>query len=102
MSTDAKIYSLLGLAQRAGQLISGDMSLENALRKGQGELLLIAADCGANNRKKYEHLATREKIEYILLGNRDELGEAIGKGHRAAVLVMNTGFAEAIRKLRNG
>ncbi len=98
ITNDAEVYSYLGLAQRARKLVSGDASLVASLRKGEGKLLLIANDCGNNNRKKYVHLANREGIEYTSFGTGNELGRAIGKGRRMAILVTDSGFATSIRK----
>lgn len=96
--TSGSGLSLVGLAQRAGKIVSGDATLETYLRRGDGALLIIAADCGRNNREKYEHLAKREHIPYLVHGTAEELGQAVGKARRVALLVTDAGLAAAIRQ----
>ncbi len=88
--------SLLGIAQRAGKAISGDAALVVSLRRGEGELLILATDCAKNNRERYTHLADREGIRLCSFGTKTSLGAAIGKAQRAAVLVTDKGLADAI------
>ena len=46
-----KVLNLLGLAQRAGKLCSGDFIVEKAMKKKTPKLVLLAGDCAANNEK---------------------------------------------------
>ena len=46
-----KILNLLGLAQRAGKVISGDFIVEKAIKRNEPKLVLLAGDCAANNEK---------------------------------------------------
>ena len=39
-----KILNLLGLAQRAGQVISGDFIVEKAIKRKEPKLVLLAGD----------------------------------------------------------
>ncbi|MGZ7246578.1 ribosomal L7Ae/L30e/S12e/Gadd45 family protein, partial [Streptococcus pyogenes] len=39
-----KVLNLLGLAQRAGRLISGEELVVDAIRKGQAKLVFLAED----------------------------------------------------------
>ncbi|MEM5770693.1 MAG: ribosomal L7Ae/L30e/S12e/Gadd45 family protein, partial [Bacillota bacterium] len=43
-----QVRNLLGLAQRAGKLLSGEGTVESALRRGKVKLLIIAEDASAN------------------------------------------------------
>ena len=88
--------SLLGIAQRAGKVVSGDAALVVSLRRGEGELLILATDCAKNNRERYTHLAQREGIRLCSFSTKTGLGAAIGKAQRAAVLVTDRGLADAI------
>ena len=48
-----KIYSLLGLAQRGGNLVSGGFMVENSIKDGNARLVLVAVDASANTRKEF-------------------------------------------------
>lgn len=43
--------SLLGLAQKAGKIVSGELAVEKAVRSGKAKLIVVAAD-GSDNTKK--------------------------------------------------
>ena len=43
-----KIYSLLGLAMRGRNLVSGEFQTEDAVKKGSAMLVIVAEDASAN------------------------------------------------------
>lgn len=93
---EQKVKNLLGLAQRAGKLISGDFAVEKAVKRGGAPLVLLAMDCAANNTKKYTQMAENHGVPLRTLLTKEELGQAIGKELRAVVLVNDSGFAKAL------
>ena len=93
-----RILNLLGLAQRAGKLSSGDFIVEKAMKKKTTKLVLLAGDCAANNEKKYIQLAELHHIPLRKVGSKETLGAAIGKEVRVVVAVEDDGFAKALLK----
>lgn len=93
---EQKIKNLLGLAQRAGKLISGDFAVEKAVKRGGAPLVILAMDCAVNNTKKYIQMAETHGVPLRTLLAKEELGQAIGKELRAVVLVNDSGFAKAL------
>ena len=93
-----RILNLLGLAQRAGKLRSGDFIVEKAMKKKTPKLVLLAGDCAANNEKKYIQLAELHHIPLRKVGSKETLGAAIGKEVRVVVAVEDDGFAKALLK----
>jgi len=91
-----KVLNLLGLAQRAGKLMSGDFLVEKMMKRQIVPLLFLASDCAANNQKKYRHLAETYKVPIREVFDKFELGNAIGKEKRVVILVNDQGFAEAL------
>ena len=49
-----KFFSLLGLCKRAGKLVAGEVAAEQAVRKKQAFLLILAQDASKNTKKKYK------------------------------------------------
>ena len=45
-----KAYSFLGLAAKAGKLISGDETCERALKAGKVHLVIVSEDASGNTR----------------------------------------------------
>lgn len=93
-----KILNLLGLAQRAGSLSSGDFIVEKSIKKKGPKLILLAADCASNNEKKYIQLAEIHHIPLRKIADKEALGRAIGKEVRVVVAVQDDGFAKALLK----
>ena len=93
-----RILNLLGLAQRARKLSSGDFIVEKAMKKKTPKLVLLAGDCAANNEKKYIQLAELHHIPLRKVGSKETLGAAIGKEVRVVVAVEDDGFAKVLLK----
>lgn len=87
---------MLGLCQRAGQLASGDLAAEQALKKRKGNLLILAEDASERTQEKFLQLAASVAVPCYKVGTRDELGLALGKAHRAAVVVQSRDFTRGI------
>ena len=93
-----KVLNLLGLAQRAGKLSSGDFIVEKAMKKKTPKLVLLAGDCAANNEKKYIQLAELHHIPLRKVGSKETLGTAIGQHVRVVLAVEDESFAKALLK----
>ena len=88
----------LGLAQKAGKVASGDFAVRSALKSGKAKLLVVAEDAASNSKKDMYYLAEVAGVEVVELLTRDELGYAIGKAKRTAVVITDTNFAKMINK----
>lgn len=91
-----RVASLLGFAQRSGQLASGAEGVGAALRKGKAKCLIIAYDCSQNTLEKYTAMAARCRVPYYRYSSKVGLGQAIGKAPRSILAVLDSGFARAI------
>ncbi len=77
-------------------MASGDLAAEQALKKRKAELLILAEDASERTREKFLELAERTGVRCFSVGTRDELGGAVGKSHRAALVVQSRDFANGI------
>ena len=93
----SSILSILGLAQRAGKLVSGEDAVEAAIRRGKVHLLIIADDASKNTQKKFQNMAEYRQMDVAVWGEKEQLGMAIGKARRAIIGVTDRGFAKTIR-----
>lgn len=91
-----KIYSLLGLATRSRNVVSGEFATENAVKSYKAELVLIGMDASNNTVKKFQNMCEFYKVPIYILGTKEELGHAMGKESRASLAVTDNGFAKAI------
>ncbi|MDR0896888.1 MAG: ribosomal L7Ae/L30e/S12e/Gadd45 family protein [Oscillospiraceae bacterium] len=95
---EAAALALLGLAQRAGQVTSGDGLCEKEIRAGRAALALLDAGASENTREKYAALCGGRGIPLKILG-ADALGQAIGKGNRMIAVVKPGGLAKKMETL---
>lgn len=93
-----KVLSLLGLAMRGRNLVSGEYQTLEAVKKGTAMLVIVAEDASANTRKLFTDKCTYYGVPIYLFGLKDELGKAIGKDMRSSLGVCDAGLAEAIIK----
>ncbi len=99
MSSKEKVISLLGLAMRSGNVVSGDFIVEKTIKKRQVKLLLLSEEVAKNNAEKYEHLSERYGLTMRQILTKEELGNAIGKEARVVVGVIDAGFAKKLVEL---
>jgi ribosomal protein L7Ae-like RNA K-turn-binding protein len=91
-----KVYNLLGIAQRAGKLSAGTMAAQNSLMRHRAVLLILSEDISDNSREALLSSSNRHGIPTIAIGNKYDLGTALGKAYRVAVTINDIGMAQAI------
>lgn len=94
-----KIFSMLSLAQRAGKLLSGEQTVEKAIRSNEALLVITAADAAENTINKFSSKAKYYNIKHISISSKDELNHAIGKINRTVFAITDTNFASKISEL---
>lgn len=94
-----KISTMLGFAQKAGKLVSGENGCEVAIKKGETNLIIISEDASHNTKIKIKTLCSSYNIRHIEWGWKNHIGQSIGKSPRAVIGVVDKKFAEHIWKL---
>ena len=82
-----KIYSLLGLAMRGRNLVSGEFQTEDAVK-----------NASANTKKLFHDKCSYYEVPVYEYGTKEELGWAIGRNLRSSVGVCDAGLADALIK----
>ncbi|XME03267.1 L7Ae/L30e/S12e/Gadd45 family ribosomal protein [Lachnospiraceae bacterium C1.1] len=93
-----KVFSLLGLATRAGKIVSGEFSVEKAVKAKTAKLVMVSVDASENTAKKFSDKCKFYNIPIRFYGTKEALGAAIGKELRSTAAVMDEGFANTILK----
>lgn len=101
MENSKKVFNLIGLATKAGKVVSGEFSTEKAVKSGTASLVLVSIEASGNTRKMFTNMCTYYQVPIYFFGRKDELGHAMGKELRASLAVLDQGFAVAIVKLMN-
>ena len=91
-----KIYSLLGLAMRGRNVVSGEFATERAVKDGSAMLVLVAKDASDNTKKLFANKCSFYEIPCYQYGTKEELGHAIGKEMRSSLAVTDLGLSDAI------
>lgn len=93
-----KILNLLGLAQRAGRLISGEEMVVETIQKREAQLVFLANDAAVNLSKKVTDKCRSYEIEVVTVFSTLELSGAVGKA-RKVLAVTDAGFAKKMRSI---
>ncbi|MFZ5966545.1 MAG: L7Ae/L30e/S12e/Gadd45 family ribosomal protein [Bacillota bacterium] len=91
-----RILSYLGLAQRSGNLVSGEETCEISLKKNEVKLVIIASDASSNTKKKFLDMCKFRNIDIFTYSSKEKLSHAIGKVNRAVFGIKDEGFAKKI------
>ena len=101
-TSPVKIMGALGLATKAGRLVSGEFMTERAIKDGDARLVVIAGDASPGTKKKFTDSCKYYHVPIIFLSDKETLGKAVGKQMRASLAGTDDGFAKSIKKHLNG
>lgn len=87
---------MIGLAKRAGKVITGAELCEAAVKKGKSKLIIIAGDISENGRKSITDACKYYKVKYIEYADKSQLGKVTGSAERAVISVNDREFAKAL------
>lgn len=88
------VLGLLGIATRAGAVVTGTQAVRTAARAGKIHRVILARDAAAGQRGKLEPLLLARRIPYHIEFSQAELGAAIGRKPVSAVGLSNPSIAE--------
>lgn len=87
-----RLGACLSIAQRAGGLVSGYMSLRQACSRRRVVYMVLAENAAAQRAEEYRVWCVEQEIPYVTLFTKEELGRRIGKTSRSAVGLLNPQF----------
>ena len=93
MTPEQKKLNMLGLANRSGNLISGDELVEKAIKRGRVALVICAQDARDATRTRYQDWSQRYHVPLEMTFNREQISHAVGKT-RSIVAITNQGMAK--------
>ncbi|HNT64589.1 MAG TPA: ribosomal L7Ae/L30e/S12e/Gadd45 family protein [bacterium] len=99
MTTDEKLLSLIGLANRARRLAIGRQAVSAGLQHKEADLVLLAGDAPS---RLGDQLAAVDKVRLAFLPRsitKDVLGRILGRKPVAIIAVCDRHFADGILSL---
>ena len=103
MKDEKKLLALLGIAKKAGKVVSGtDMVVESirSQKKNSVKLLILSSDASANTTKRINNTSAYYNIPLMVTeADKNELAHITGHSSALSVVgIIDSGFAEAMLK----
>ena len=89
---------MLGIATKAGKVMTGEFSTEKAVKEGRAYLVIVAGDASDNTKKKFQNMCDYYQTMICFFADKISLGNACGKEFRASLAVIDEGLANAVKK----
>ncbi len=97
MTEKERALGMIGLASRAGKVVSGNDAVTGAIRSGNVKLLIITKDISANSLNRIlKNITDGDEIPCYSFARSEELGDALGKPNRTVAAITDKNFAEGI------
>lgn len=93
-----KVLSMLGIAAKAGKIVSGEFATENAVKVGKAFLVVTAIDASENTAKKFRDMTDFYRVPLVVHGTKESLGGCIGKDYRSSLAVTDEKLAKAVQQ----
>lgn len=91
--SEKRLLGVLGLAARAGALISGQEACLKAVRSGKVQLLLLDGSASGRTIRTFQDACRRCGVPCIVLEQADVLGPSIGRPAGKIAGIAEEGFA---------
>jgi len=89
---------MLGLAAKAGKVVSGEFSTEKAVKSGRAFLVVVSQEASENTKKMFCNMCSFYHVPIYMYAKKEALGNAIGKQFRASIAVLDQGFAKSLEE----
>lgn len=93
-----RVLSMVGIAAKAGKIVSGDFATEMSVKSGKAHLVVAAKDASENTAKKFRDMADFYGVPFRVYGVKETLGGCIGKDYRSSLAVTDARLAETVIK----
>lgn len=90
----SKAERLIGLATRAGKVITGLELCEKAIKTNKAKLIILTNETSGNSKKFF----LESGIEIVYLDSKEVLGKCTGKEIRSVAVITDENFSTAVLK----
>jgi Ribosomal protein HS6-type (S12/L30/L7a) len=88
--------SFLGLARRAGKIVSGEDTVIRTVREGKAGAVILSEDASERTKKTISNKCRFYRVPLLSVPDREQLGRAIGQPARVLAAVTDAGFAKGL------
>ena len=96
-----KVFQMLGIAAKSGNVVSGEFSTEKAIKTGHAYLVIVSEEASANTNKMFTNMTEFYEVPMYVFGTKEELGRCIGKEFRASLAITDENLANAVENKLN-
>lgn len=97
-----KVYGLLGLAAKSGKIVCGMDAVMDTINYKKAKLVIVANDASEKTKENAEYICNKNKIRFLVFGNKDALSHAIGKSNKVIFAIKDLNFVKGIYKIIYG
>lgn len=90
-------FSFLGIGQKANIIKAGEYKAEEAIKFKKCDLVILAEDASDNTKKKFKQLTKTNNIEFLIYGDKETLGNALGKNYISIIAVCDKKFSDTLK-----
>lgn len=91
---NTKRIRMLGMAMKAGKVITGIDLCEKAVSTKKAKLIVLAEDAAQATIEKFNN----KGLPVVFVKDKAELGKCVGKEYRSVCVVCDAGFAKVIQE----
>ncbi len=96
MQNNSGVYLAIGLAKKAGKVVSGTDLCLQAVRSKKVYLVVFSEDISENTKKKIQSVCNNNGINCVQYGNGEMLGKMAGKDYRVVIGVKDKNLSKLI------
>ena len=74
-----KALAMIGLAQKAGKIVSGEFATEKAVKTGKAALVIVAGDASENTKKMFTNMCAFYEVPVYIYSDKETLRNTIEK-----------------------
>lgn len=99
MADPEAVWRIIGLAVRAGRVMTGTEGTHQALRRNKARLVLLATDTAEDTAQKTRRLCQQTGVPLRQFGTKADMGHWTGHAERAVSAILDDGFTGRIIRL---
>lgn len=97
-----KVLNILGLARKAGKIVTGEDTVLKLLRQNKLKIVFVASDASFRQIDKFDKKCYFFKTQFNNMFSSEEISKSIGKPMCKVLGVTDQGFLDALNKSLNG
>ena len=91
-----RVLSMIGIAAKSGNVVSGEFSTEKAVKTGSAFLVIVSEEASENTKKHFTDMTSFYEVPIYFYGDKESLGRAIGKEFRASLAIVDENLAKTV------